>query len=73
MFIEIFILFIIFILIQIYFYYTILKKNNQKIANIESFTDSLNNINQNQNQDYILDDQSVEILLDDYNKLKNNV
>jgi hypothetical protein len=65
------IIFIIFVFIQIYFYSTIYKKNNHLIKDIELFTNKLIYID-NKN-DYILDDKSIEILLEDYNKLKNNI
>ena len=69
--IIIFILFILFLGIQIYFYSTIYKKNNDYIKNIELFSNKLLYID-NKNE-YILDDRSIEILLEDYNKLKNNI
>ena len=64
-------LFIAFILYQVYFYRFIYKKNEKFIKKIESFKNTLHNIDSN--NEYILDDASIEILLEDYNKLKNNV
>jgi predicted PurR-regulated permease PerM len=69
--IIIFILFFIFVGIQIYFYSKVYKKNNDIIQNIELFNNKLLHID-NKNE-YILDDESIEILLEDYNKLKNNI
>jgi septation ring formation regulator EzrA len=65
------IFFLLFIFIQIYFYGNILKKNEEKITNMESFKNSLSNLN-TQNE-YILDDTSIKIILEDYNKLKNSL
>ena len=66
------ILFILFIIFQIYFYSNIYKKNQNLIKKIESFRSTLTNI-KNNNNEYILDDNSMEILLEDYNKLKTNI
>lgn len=63
----IFMFFLIFIIIQIYYYSGKLNKFDKKISDIESFKNTLNDIN-NQN-DYYLDDASLELLLDDYHKL----
>ena len=65
------IFFLIFIFIQIYFYGNILKKNEEKIINMESFKNSINNLNANNK--YILDDTSIKIILEDYNNLKNSL
>ena len=65
------IFFLLFIFIQIYFYGNILKKNEEKITNMESFKNSLSNLNSNDK--YILDDTSIKIILEDYNKLKNSL
>ena len=65
------IIFILFIIFQIYFYSNIYKKNQNLIKKIENFQSTLTNINNN--NDYILDDHSMEILLEDYNKLKDNI
>jgi predicted PurR-regulated permease PerM len=70
LFIIILILFIVFIFIQIYFYSNIFKKNNNLINDMEKFENTLIDIN---NKNYILDDNSIEFLLDDYNNLKNNI
>jgi hypothetical protein len=53
-----------------YFYSNKYKINKNRISNIESFESTLNKIN-NQNN-YYLEDSSLELLLDDYNKLKDN-
>ena len=66
------ILFILFIIFQIYFYSNIYKKNQNLIKKIESFQSTLTNI-KNNNNEYILDDNSMEILLEDYNNLKTNM
>jgi ABC-type bacteriocin/lantibiotic exporter with double-glycine peptidase domain len=65
------ILFILFIIYQIYFYSNIYKKNEDIIKRVESFQSTLVNIDKK--KDYLLDDNSIEILLEDYNKLKNNI
>ena len=64
-------LFILFILYQIYFYSSIYNKNNNTIKKFESFQNTLTNIDAN--KEYKLDDKSLELLLDDYNKIKNNI
>ena len=66
------ILFILFIIFQIYFYSNSYKKNQNLIKKIESFQSTLTNI-KNNNNEYILDDNSMEILLEDYNNLKTNM
>jgi biopolymer transport protein ExbD len=65
------IIFVIFINIQVYFYNIKYKKNDTLIKNIESFQNTLVNIDSN--EQYLLDDKSLEILLGDYNNLKNNI
>ena len=65
----IFILFLIFIFIQLYYYIKLYTKNNNKIKKIESFDNTLKNIDVLSNKEYILDDNSLNKLLDDYNKL----
>jgi cell division protein FtsL len=64
-------LFIIFIIYQIYFYSSIYKKNENIIKKVESFQSTLVEIDNK--KDYLLDDSSIELLLDDYYKLKNNI
>jgi biopolymer transport protein ExbD len=65
------VIFVIFISIQVYFYNIKYKKNNTLIKNVESFENTLVNIDNN--EQYLLDDNSLEILLGDYNDLKNNI
>ena len=65
------IIFVIFISIQVYFYNIKYKKNYTLIKNVESFQNTLVNIDNN--EQYLLDDKSLEILLEDYNNLKNNI
>ena len=65
------IIFVIFISIQVYFYNIKYKKNYTLIKNVESFENTLVNIDNN--EQYLLDDKSLEILLEDYNNLKNNI
>jgi hypothetical protein len=55
---------------QVFYYNKIFNKNNIKIQKMENFSNTLNILN-NQ-KEYILDDKSLENLLDDYNNLKNN-
>jgi biopolymer transport protein ExbD len=65
------VIFVIFISIQVYFYNIKYKKNDTLIKNVESFENTLVNIDSN--EQYLLDDKSLEILLGDYNNLKNNI
>ena len=65
------VIFVIFIALQVYFYNIKYKKNDVLIKNVESFENTLVNIDSN--EQYLLDDKSLEILLEDYNKLKNNI
>lgn len=67
----IFVIFVIFIAVQVYFYNIKYKKNDILIKNVESFENTLVNIDSN--EQYLLDDKSLEILLGDYNNLKNNI
>jgi cell division protein FtsL len=71
LFLIIIILFVLFIIYQIYFYSSIYKKNEDIIKKVESFQSTLVEIDNK--KDYLLDDSSIELLLDDYNKLKNNI
>ena len=64
-------LFLLLIIYQIYFYSGIYKTNEELIYKIENFQSTLENIDNKNN--YTLDDKSIELLLDDYNKLKNNL
>lgn len=66
-FIIIFIIFILFCGIQIYFYYKTYIKKEIKIRDIESFENTLVDINNN--KEYILDDVSLERILTDYENL----
>lgn len=59
-------LLLIFILIQVFFYNKKIMKNEENIKKIESFEADVIKINNNK---YILDDNSMKILLDDYQKL----
>jgi hypothetical protein len=61
-------IFILFCIIQIYFYYKKYTKKQEQIKKIESFENTLVNINNNSN--YILDDKSLENLLHDYENFK---
>ena len=65
------VIFVIFICFQVYFYNIKYNKNNTLIKNVESFENTLVNIDSN--EQYLLDDKSLEILLEDYNNLKNNI
>lgn len=66
------IIFLIFIFCQIYFYSDIYKKNDGYIKKIESFQSTLIDIENGNGKNYILNDSSMEKLLDDYNNLKLN-
>ena len=61
-------IFVLFCAIQIYFYYQPYVKKQEQIKKIESFENTLVNISNK--QDYILDDKSLENLLDDYENFK---
>ena len=54
------ILFVLFIIYQIYFYSNIYKKNEDIIKKVERFQSTLLDIDKN--NDYLLDDKSIEIL-----------
>ena len=69
-FLIIIVLFLIFILFQIYLYNIEYYKKNKLLKKIENFESSLENID---NKEYLLDDSSIKILLEDYNNLKNNI
>jgi predicted PurR-regulated permease PerM len=71
LFLIILIIFIIFIFVQVYYYSDIVNRNHNLIKDIESYENKLQNINSTYN--YVLDDKSIEILLDDYYKLKNTI
>jgi cell division protein FtsL len=62
-------IFLILILVQVYFYSYKYVKNQEHIQKIESFSNTLTSLNKNNNE-FILDDSSMEKLLEDYNKLK---
>ena len=68
-FLIIFVFLLIFISVQVYFYYQKYNKNNKVIQKMEQYTSKLNSID---NKDYILDDTSMERLLDDYENIKYN-
>jgi predicted PurR-regulated permease PerM len=68
-FLIILVIFAIFIIVQLYFYSNIYQKNNTLIKKIENFETKLTNINKN--NEYRLDDSSMELLLKDYNNLKD--
>lgn len=68
-FIIIFIILFIFILFQIIYYNNIFYKNNNKIEKIDNFTNKLDYINNSDTSSYILDDKSLNNLLDEYNNL----
>jgi len=70
-FMVIFVIFILFICIQIYFYKKNIDTNTQKINKIESFQNTLEHINK-KNNNYILDDKSLNVLLQDYNEIVSN-
>ena len=59
-------LLLVFIFIQVYFYNKKYIKNEENIKKIESFEADVIKIDNNK---YILDDNSMKILLDDYQKL----
>ena len=69
-FMVILLIFLFFCMIQIYFYYQSYIKKQNKIKNIESFENTLININNN--KDYILDDASLQKILNDYDNLNIN-
>jgi hypothetical protein len=69
------IIFILFVSYQIYFYNIVYKKNLETLKKIESFENDINAINEysNNNSEYLLSDESVTKLLDDFNDIKNNI
>jgi len=69
MFQIILLIFILFIIFQIYFYSEKYKKNQKLLKKVESFENTLSNIDSK----YVLDDNSLQLLLKDYNNLKNNI
>lgn len=68
-------IFLLFIIFQVYFYSNIYITNDIKIKEMERFQSTLSGIESNidNNNDYLLDDTSIELLLSDYNKLKNTL
>lgn len=70
-FLVILLLFVIFIVIQIYFYSDKYNQNKKLINKMENFESKLSKIKENDK--YLLDDESIENLLEDYYKLKNNI
>lgn len=69
-FIIVFIVLITFVLFQILYYNNIFNKNYNKIEKIDNFTNKLDRIHHK--TDYILDDSSLNNLLQEYNNLNNN-
>ena len=70
-FLIIIIIFLIFIIFQVYFYMNVYQKNDKLIKKIESFQGTLDVIDK---EKYVLDDDSLSLLLDDYNELnKENI
>lgn len=63
-------IFLLFIAYQIYFYNVIYKNNLETLKKIESFENEVKGIN---NTSYLLSDESMSKLLDDFNLIKNNV
>jgi predicted PurR-regulated permease PerM len=73
LFMVIFILFLIFVGFQLYFYINTYKQNQNKLQKIENYENTLKDIDNNiTKKEYILDDMSLENLLEDYNNLKYN-
>lgn len=70
-FLVILLLFVIFIVIQIYFYSDKYNQNKKLINKMENFESKLSKIKESDK--YLLDDESIENLLEDYYKLKNNI
>ena len=68
-------IFLLFIIFQVYFYSNIYRTNDIKIKEMERFQSTLSSIESNieNNTDYLLDDTSIELLLSDYNQLKNTL
>jgi hypothetical protein len=67
-FLIILLIFVLFCAIQIYFYYQQYIKKQEQIKKIESFENTLVDINNKDN--YVLDDKSLENLLHDYENFK---
>ena len=71
LFFIIFFIFLLFVMFQLYFYIKLYNKNANLLKKIESFENTLTNIKKN--NEYVLDDSSLEILLEDYKEIKNNI
>jgi hypothetical protein len=66
----IFIIFMVFIFIQLYYYLQLQQKNDNKIEKIEKFQNTLKHLDSLSTKEYILDDNSLNKLLEEYNTLK---
>lgn len=66
-----FLIFICFCVLQIYFYNTKYHKNKKWMKKVESFENTVKNIHESSHA-YILDDNSLETLLNDYEELKKS-
>ncbi len=64
------ILFGIFVVYQIYCYTKQLNENKMLIQKIESFENTLDNI---EKKEYTLDDSSLEVLMQDFDNFKNKI
>ena len=70
LYIFIMVIFIAFVTYQIYFYNVIYKKNMETLKKIESFENDVKEVNA---ASYILSDDSINKLLQDFNNIKNNI
>lgn len=71
LFLIILFVFLVFIIFQVYFYSKMYNKNDKLLKKIESFENTLTNIKKN--NEYVLDDSSLEILLEDYKEIKSHI
>ena len=70
LYVLIMVIFIAFVGYQIYFYNVVYKKNLETLKKIKSFENEVKGIN---DTSYLLSDESVSKLLEDFNNIKNNI
>ena len=74
LYVLIMIVFLAFVGYQIYFYNIVYKKNLETLKKIESFESDVKGINDTYNETaYLLSDESMAKLLDDFNNIKSNI
>lgn len=74
LYVLIMIIFLAFVGYQIYFYNIVYKKNLETLKKIESFESDVKGINETYNEtSYLLSDEAITNLLDDFNNIKSNI